>query len=93
MPVDPSPTLSPRPRAVADLDVNEADDGLVIYDPGRDRVHHLNPTAALVFLLCDGQHSPAQMAEELSEVFALGRSLAEETDQSLRIRAAQCAVE
>jgi glycosyltransferase involved in cell wall biosynthesis len=45
---------SAGPRTVVGLDVNEVDDGLVIYDGERDRVHYLNPTAGVVFALCDG---------------------------------------
>lgn len=34
----------------------EMDGELVLYDPGRDRVHTLNPTARLVWEHCDGAH-------------------------------------
>jgi PqqD family protein of HPr-rel-A system len=51
--------------------VNEADDGLVVYDPRRDLVHHLNPTAAVIFDLCDGTRDVAAIASTLAEVFGL----------------------
>jgi PqqD family protein of HPr-rel-A system len=51
--------------------VNEAEDGLVVYDPARDLVHHLNPTAAVIFDLCDGTRDAAAIAATLAEVFGL----------------------
>lgn len=44
-------------RIAADLELNEVPDGYVIYDAAKDRVHFLNPIAALVFELCDGKHT------------------------------------
>ena len=46
-----------------DLVVQEVFDELVIYDLERNQVHSLNPTAALVWQQCDGQTSPAQLAD------------------------------
>ena len=36
------------------IEIREAPDGLVVYDAGRDRLHYLNPTAALLLESCDG---------------------------------------
>lgn len=54
-----------------DLDVTEADDGLVVYVPERRRVHHLNATASLVFELCNGTNSLTEIATVVQRVFAL----------------------
>src|SRR5437762_3878064 len=43
-----------RLSVIDGLDVNEVKDGLIVYEPDRDRVHYLNGTAAVVFLFCDG---------------------------------------
>ena len=52
--------------------MNEAEDGLVVYDPARDIVHHLNPTAPrVIFDLCDGTRDVATIASALAEVFDL----------------------
>jgi hypothetical protein len=59
------------PRKAAELEVNEADDGLVVYDPVHDMVHHLNPTAAMIFELCDGTRDADAIAVILAEAFAL----------------------
>ena len=60
------------PKTAEGLDVNEADDGLVIYQESTDRVHHLNPTAAVVFELCDGTRSPDDIARMVADTFELG---------------------
>jgi hypothetical protein len=60
-----------NPRRADGLEVNEADDGLVIYDPRSDLVHHLNATAALIFDLSDGTRAPDAIADAVGEVFGL----------------------
>ena len=42
---------------------------LVLYDPSNGDVHMLNATAARVFQLCDGSHTPEEMAKVLVESF------------------------
>jgi hypothetical protein len=46
------------PVRVADVEVNEVADGLLLYRGGDDTVHHLNPLATLVYELCDGRPRP-----------------------------------
>ena len=63
---DSSGTPTPTPtsgivRQIEGLDVNEVEDGLVIYDPVRDRVHYLNPTAGVVFALCADEPAEADV--------------------------------
>ena len=60
------------PKTAQGLDVNETDDGLIIYQESTDRVHHLNPTAAVVFELCDGTRSSDDIARLVAETFGLG---------------------
>jgi len=59
------------PVVVDNLEVNEVHDGLVIYDPAADRVHHLNSTASIVFSMCDGNNSAEAIATFMSKVFEL----------------------
>jgi PqqD family protein of HPr-rel-A system len=51
------------------IDINPVEDGYVVYDPARDRVHHLNPVAALVLELCTGAYAPGDIAAELRGAF------------------------
>ena len=49
------------------------DGELVLYDPQRQYVHALNPTAAFVWRCCDGQHEAAGIASELAELYPESR--------------------
>ena len=60
-----------RPRQAPDLDVTETDDGYIIYEPEKDKVHHLNPSAVLILELCDGVNTATEIAEAVREVLQL----------------------
>ena len=62
-------TAPQRPRAREDLTVVELDDEAVIYDEGTGDLHHLNPTATVVFSLCDGSATATELAAELAAAF------------------------
>jgi hypothetical protein len=59
------------PRRADLLEINEADDGLVIYDPTHDKVHHLNTSASMIFDLCDGTRDVEAIAQVLAEAYDL----------------------
>ena len=65
--------MAGNPRQVEALEINQVEDGFIIYQPEKDRVHFLNHTAVLVLELCDRNHSP----EEIVQVVAGAYSLAE----------------
>ncbi|MBC8330620.1 MAG: PqqD family protein [Anaerolineae bacterium] len=54
-----------NPQKAQTLHIETLNDELSVYDWQRLQMHSLNPTAAKVFELCDGQTSPAQMAKRL----------------------------
>ncbi len=60
-----------HPRRVSDYDLDEIEDGFVIYQPDRDRVHYLNHTAALVLELCTGRLTHAEIAAAVQQTFDL----------------------
>lgn len=60
-----------NPRRADSLEINEAEDGLVVYDPEHDMVHHLNPSASLIFDLCDGSRDAEEIARVLGEAWNL----------------------
>ncbi|HYB31739.1 MAG TPA: PqqD family protein [Solirubrobacteraceae bacterium] len=78
-----------NPRRRSSLEVNEAEDGLVVYDPATDMVHHLNPSAALIFDLCDGSRDPESIARVVGEVFGIQPPPLEETHAGLHELAGQ----
>jgi len=63
------PALKPKVRA--DLVVVEVDGEAVVYDPLDVMLHHLNPTAAVVFKLCDGSGTVRELSEDMAEVLGL----------------------
>jgi hypothetical protein len=50
--------------------VEHLDGETLIYDLERDEAHHLNPTAATVFELCDGRTTVADLAARATERLA-----------------------
>lgn len=54
-----------KPKRRTDI-VNEiVEDETIIYDPRNHNVHHLNPMAGVIWELCDGGHTPKEIAEEV----------------------------
>jgi len=60
-----------RPSKVADVLELDMGDGLILYNHDSSLVHHLNPSAALVWQLCDGQASVGDLAREIAEEYDL----------------------
>ena len=60
-----APDVNPR------LEVISSDDGFVVHDAARGRVHYLNETAAIVFSLCDGERDAVAVAALIQEHFGL----------------------
>jgi hypothetical protein len=60
-----------RPAQREGLEVVETEDGLIVYQEATDRVHHLNPAAAVILQLCDGTRTLNDIATGLAEVFSL----------------------
>ena len=53
------------------LEINRMPDGYVVYQPERDKVHYLNPSAAMIFELCGEATSIAAITAYLQETYAL----------------------
>ena len=60
-----------HPAPADGLDVHEVEDGFVVFDASTDRVHYLNPTATVVFSLCDGTRSPEEVAALVQSAWEL----------------------
>lgn len=72
-----------RPRTAEDLEFDEVEDGLIVYQQATERVHHLNRTAAIVFELCDGSHEPAAIATIVGELYGLERAPADAVESCI----------
>jgi len=81
---------SGNPRHVDDLDMSPSDDGYIIYQPDRDRVHFLNPTAVLILELCNGENSPEQIVDLVKQAYSLPAAPVTEVHEALKQLKADC---
>ena len=72
-----------RPKKSDGLEIDEVEDGFVIYQPDRDRVHYLNPTANLILELCDGSLTATQISEMLAQTFDMAAPPDQEVEEAL----------
>jgi hypothetical protein len=71
------------PRLAQGVEINEVADGYIVYQAERDRVHYLNPTAALILELCNGRNAEADLPELLQSAFTLPASPIDEVQACL----------
>jgi hypothetical protein len=76
--------VTSRPRRVSGLDINELDDGLIVFRESTDSVHHLNHTAAFVLELCDGSRTSSDIAALLAEAYGLAEPPVAEAEDCVR---------
>lgn len=69
----PMRPLPERPRRRAHVITRVLEDEGILYDPATHSVHSLNPTAALVWDLCDGEHTLSDIVDLLGEIFEAER--------------------
>ena len=70
-----------RPRTRTDLSVVELDHEAVVYDGSTGNLHHLNPSATVVFSLCDGTATIRELAQDIAAAFGRPR---EEVEPQVR---------
>ena len=58
-----------KPKVRDDLTVVELDGEAVVYDEETAEMHQLNPTATIVFGMCDGSSTVAEMSTEIAVAF------------------------
>lgn len=75
--------MTKKPKQVDGVDIAPVNDGFIIYDAKKDRVHHLNHTAALVLLLCDGTTTAEELARLVQRQFDLDEAPIREVDALL----------
>lgn len=79
----------PSYRQAADLEVHETEDGLVVFDPRTDQVHHLNYSAGVIFELCREQQTAERLVGLVSELYTLDEAPADTVGDGLRKLVAQ----
>ncbi|HEX2294707.1 MAG TPA: HPr-rel-A system PqqD family peptide chaperone [Actinomycetota bacterium] len=60
-----------RPRKRADVLELDMGDGFILYNHDSSLVHHLNPTAAVVWQVLDGVATVEQLAREIADEYGL----------------------
>jgi coenzyme PQQ synthesis protein D (PqqD) len=73
-PVSSGPMMVPadyRPRKCADVLELDMGDGLILYNHDGDLVHHLNPSAGIIWQLCDGEATVGELAHDIAEEYRL----------------------
>ncbi|HRV95246.1 MAG TPA: PqqD family peptide modification chaperone [Anaerolineae bacterium] len=80
-----------KPIRKSNIMVKDIGDETLIYSLEQEKVHVLNPTARLIWKLCDGQHSLADMEEILRSRFfiATDHDVIDDVKQTLRVFATQ----
>ncbi len=68
-----------RPKTADGVETHATEDGYILYQADRDRVHHLNPTAAILLALCTGQNRVTEMPDLLQQAFGLAKPPRDET--------------
>lgn len=80
---DHSAAAISKPRRVEGLEAHEVDDGLIVFQPALDRVHYLNSTAAVVFELCTGERTEAEIEVLVGVAWELPEPPREEVQRCL----------
>jgi len=78
-----------RPCKSDGLETDEVEDGFVVYQQERSRVHYLNPTANLILELCDGELTAAQIADLIAQTYELPEPPMQEVEDALATLAAE----
>ena len=60
-----------RPRKRADVLELDMGDGFILYNHDSSLVHHLNPTAAVVWQVLDGEATVETLAAEVADEYGL----------------------
>lgn len=70
-----------KPKVRHDLAVVELDGEAVVYDEAASQLHHLNPTATVIFQMCDGSATVKEFSVDIAEAYGL---MATEVERQVR---------
>ena len=71
------------------LEINIVDDGFVVYQLDRDRLHYLNHIAGVILELSNGDNTEADIVTLLRDVYRLADDPAKEVAQGIELLRAQ----
>jgi coenzyme PQQ biosynthesis protein PqqD len=62
-------SITDVPVPVADVKVEEVEGELLLYHPGQTTAVYLNPSAAIIWSLCDGQRDVSEIIRLIEESY------------------------
>ncbi len=62
-------------QVTGELEVTQVPDGFVIYDEQGEKVHYLNPTAAVIYTVCDGKMPVSEVQAFVREAYDLDQEV------------------
>jgi hypothetical protein len=65
-----------RPHRLEEIMVYEVEEELSLYDPRAEVVHILNPTAAVIWGMCDGSRRVQDISSQITEAYNLSLAVA-----------------
>jgi PqqD family protein of HPr-rel-A system len=71
-----------KPKVRDDIAAAELDGEAVLYDERTGELHHLNPTATIIFSMCDGTSTIREMSGEISGAFGMA---SDEVERQVRV--------
>ncbi len=76
--------MSEYPKIAEGIDISEVEDGYVIYQSEKDKVHYLNKTAVLVLEACTGKNSAADITAIVKQAYQLPEDPVKEVADCLK---------
>ncbi len=70
-------------KKIDGLEVQVVGNRVLAYEMASNRIHYLNPTAALILELCDGNRSTEELAWLVQEAYGLEQAPVDEVVQGL----------
>ncbi|HOP47001.1 MAG TPA: PqqD family peptide modification chaperone [Desulfobacteraceae bacterium] len=71
------------PKLSENIEINLVEDGYIIYQSEKEKVHYLNNTAVLILEACTGKNSIEKIESIVQEAFKLGETPKEEIDDCI----------
>jgi len=69
-----------KPCRIKNIVLKKLGKEILLYDPVTDKVHTLNPTASLIWSLCDGRHSLQEIKKAIQKNFSIKDTVKVEKD-------------
>lgn len=58
-----------KPKTTQEILIKRLNDGAILYEPERDKIHTLNKTAAYIWTLCDGATTVGEIIDQIKIEF------------------------